>query len=305
MNERRPTGTSSGRSHLDATAMLVMVVLCASWGLQQVTVKVANAGISPLLQAGIRSLGAAVLVWLWSSYRGIRLFERDGTLVPGLISAALFAGEFAFIYWGLTFTSASRSVVFLYTAPFFIALGAHFFLPGERLRLLQWVGLACAFAGVVAAFADGLRMPDPREMIGDGMVLFAAVLWAATTLVIKGSRLVTISPAKTLFYQLAGSAVVLPLASVALGEPGIVNPTPLVLACLAYQTVLVAFASYLAWFWLVTRYPAGRLSSFSFLTPLFGMLAGWLLLAERISGALMLAMLLVGAGIWLVNRPPK
>jgi drug/metabolite transporter (DMT)-like permease len=290
------------KSHLDATAMLLMLALCASWGLQQVAVKVANAGISPLLQAGLRSLGAVLLVYVWSAWRGIRLFGRDGTLVPGLIAAALFAGEFGFIYWGLTFTSASRSVLFLYTAPFLVALGAHFFLPGERLRPLQWAGLACAFAGVTAAFADGLGMPDRREMIGDAMVLLAAVLWAATTLVIKCSRLATTNPAKTLFYQLAGSAVALPLASLALGEHGITQPTPLVLASLAYQVVLVAFASYLAWFWLIVHYPAGRLASFSFLTPLFGMLAGWLLLDERLSGALMLAMLLVGSGIWLVNR---
>ena len=291
------------RTQLDAAAMLVMLVLCASWGLQQVAVKVANAGISPLLQAGLRSLGAAALVWAWSAHRGIRLFGNDGTLVPGLVAAALFAGEFAFIYAGLAFTTASRSVIFLYTAPFFIALGAHFFLPGERLRPLQWAGLLCAFAGIVAAFAEGLSSPSRRELAGDAMVLLAAVLWAATTLVIKGSRLAKVSPAKTLFYQLAGSAVALPLASLALGEPGIVNPTPLVLACLAYQTVLVAFVSYLAWFWLITRYPAGRLASFAFLTPLFGMLAGGLLLSERIGGALVLAMLLVGAGIWLVNRP--
>lgn len=293
------------RGHLDAVAMATMLILCASWGLQQVAIKVANAGISPLFQAGIRSIGATVLVWLWAAHRGVRLFERDGSLVPGLIAAVLFAGEFAFVYWGLTFTSASRSVILLYTAPFFIALGAHFLLPGERLRPLQWAGLAFAFIGVVAAFADGLRAPSPRELIGDAMVLLAALFWAATMLVIKGSRLATISPAKTLFYQLAGSALVLPLLSVALGEPGIVAPTPLVLACLAYQTAVVAFGSYLAWFWLVTRYPAGRLASFSFLTPLFGMLAGGLLLSERITGALATAMLMVAIGIWLVNRPAK
>lgn len=293
------------RGHLDAAAMATMVVLCAAWGLQQVAIKVANSGISPVLQAGLRSLGAAVLVWLWSGRKGISLFERDGTLAPGLLAAALFAGEFAFIYWGLTFTAASRSVIFLYTAPFFIALGAHLFLPGERLRPLQWAGLAWAFAGIVAAFADGLRSPSPRELIGDGLVLIGAVLWAATTLVIKGSRLARISPAKTLFYQLAGSALALPLVSLALGEPGIVNPTPLVLASLAYQTVLVAFLSYLAWFWLVSHYPAGRLASFSFLTPLFGILAGGLLLAEPITGGLLAAMAMVGAGIWLVNRPAK
>lgn len=293
------------KTHLDSTAMALMVVLCAAWGLQQVAVKVAIAGISPVWQASLRSIGAALLVWAWAAAKGIRLFGRDGTLVPGLLAAALFAGEFAFIYWGLTYTSASRGVVFLYTAPFMIALGAHGFLPGEKLRPLQWLGLACAFAGIVAAFAESLGLPTQSQLLGDGMLFLAAVLWAATTLVIKGSRLAKVSPAKTLFYQLAGSALVLPFVSLALGEPGIIALTPLVLASVAYQTVLVAFASYLAWFWLVASYPAGRLAAFSFLTPLFGVLAGALLLGERVSAALVIALLLVVLGIWLVNRPPR
>jgi drug/metabolite transporter (DMT)-like permease len=293
------------RTHLDSTAMALMVVLCAAWGLQQVAIKVANAGISPVWQASLRSIGAALLVWTWSSYKGIRLFGRDGTLGAGLLSAALFAGEFALIYWGLNYTAASRGVVFLYTAPFMIALGAHWYLPGEKLRPLQWLGLACAFAGIVAAFGESLGLPTQSQLLGDGMLFLAAVLWAATTLVIKGSRLAKVSPAKTLFYQLAGSALVLPFVSLALGEPGVIALTPLALASLAYQTVLVAFASYLAWFWLVANYPAGRLAAFSFLTPLFGVLAGALLLGERISAALMIALLLVVLGIWLVNRPPK
>lgn len=293
------------KTHLDSTAMLLMVVLCAAWGLQQVAIKVANAGISPVLQAGLRSIGAAILVWAWAATRGIRLFDRDGTLGPGLLCAALFAGEFAFIYWGLSYTSASRGVVFLYTAPFMVALGAHVFIPGEKLRPLQWLGLACAFAGILSAFGESLGLPTKSQLLGDGMLFLGAVLWAATTLVVKGSRLAKVSPAKTLFYQLAGSALALPFVSLALGEPGIVALTPLVLACLAYQIVLVAFASYLAWFWLVVHYPAGRLSAFSFLTPLFGVLAGALLLSERVSSALAAALVLVVLGIWLVNRPPR
>ncbi|MBZ0142052.1 MAG: DMT family transporter [Rhodocyclaceae bacterium] len=293
------------RTHLDTTAMALMVVLCASWGLQQVAIKVANAGISPVWQASLRSIGAALLVWAWATHKDIRLFGRDGTLPAGLLSAALFAGEFAFIYWGLNYTTASRGVVFLYTAPFMIALGAHWFLPGEKLRALQWLGLACAFAGILAAFGESLGLPEKSQLLGDGMLLLAAVLWAATTLVIKGSRLAKVSPAKTLFYQLAGSAVVLPFVSLALGEPGVIALSPLVLTAVAYQTVLVAFASYLAWFWLVSTYPAGRLAAFSFLTPLFGVMAGALLLGERVSTHLALALALVVLGIWLVNRPPR
>ena len=293
------------KTHLDASAMTIMVVLCVAWGLQQVAIKVAIAGISPVWQAGLRSIGAALLVWIWTSYKGIRLFDNDGTLVPGLLTAALFTGEFTFIYWGLNYTSASRGVVFLYTAPFIVALGAHWFLPGEKLRPMQWLGLACAFAGILVAFGESLGLPTRSQLLGDGMLFLGAVLWAGTTLVIKGSRLARVSPAKTLFYQLAVSALGLPCVSLALGEPGVVALTPLTLAAVAYQTVLVAFASYLAWFWLLTHYPAGRLAAFSFLTPLFGVLAGALLLGEHVGPALIEALGLVVLGIWLANRPPK
>jgi drug/metabolite transporter (DMT)-like permease len=292
------------RLQLDASAMALMVVLCACWGINQVAIKVANSGISPVLQAGLRSAGSALLVWVWSSHRGLRLFPRDGTLGWGVLVGVLFGAEFFFLYWGLAFTTASRAVLFLYTAPFVVALGAHFFVPGERLRLIQLFGLACAFAGVAIAFGDALRLPSHRQMLGDGMALVAALLWGVTTVVIKASPLATGSPSRNLFYQLAVSAVLLIVLSQALGEAGFVAPTPLVIGMLAYQVIIVAFATYLAWFWLISRYPAGRHSAFSFLTPLFGVAAGALLLGESVTPALLLAVILVGAGIYLVNRAP-
>lgn len=290
------------RAELDGAASATLVLLCLLWGLQQVAIKAAMTGFSPVLQGGLRSLGALALLWAWAALRGMRLFERDGTLGLGLLAGLLFAGEFLLVYAGLSYTTVSRSILFLYTAPFLVSVGAHLLLPGERMRGVQAAGLACAFVGVAVAFADGLRLPTNREMIGDLMVLAAAVLWAATTLVIKGSKLVRASSTKVLFYQLAVSGAVMPLASLLMGEAGVTAPGPLALACLAFQIVVVAFASYLAWFWLVARYPAARLSAFTFLTPLFGVLSGALLLGERVSASLAAAMLLVCAGIWLVNR---
>jgi drug/metabolite transporter (DMT)-like permease len=204
----------------------------------------------------------------------------------------------------MTFTTASRGVIFLYTSPFIVALGAHLFVPNERMRVIQAVGLLCAFAGVTVAFADGLRLPTSRELIGDAMILLAAVAWGTTTVLIKASRLAAISPNKVLFYQLGVSAVALPILSAVLGESGVTALTGPVLASLAYQIVIVAFASYLTWFWLIASYPAGKLAAFSFLTPLFGLVAGGALLGERISAAMVAAMLLVCFGIYLVNRRP-
>jgi drug/metabolite transporter (DMT)-like permease len=295
--------TADRRQQLDSAAIALMMLLCACWGFNQVAIKVANGGISPIFQAGLRSAGSALLVWAWSVHRGVRLLTRDGTLGFGLAIGVLFAGEFVFLYWSLVFTSASRAVLFLYMSPFVVALGAHILVPGERLRSIQVVGLLCAFAGTALAFGDALRFPTYRELLGDTMAFIAALLWGATTVVIKASRLARISPHKNLLYQLVVSAILLPILSWIAGEPAIVAATPLILGMLAYQIVVVAFASYLAWFWLISRYPAGRLSSFSFLTPLFGLIAGALILGEPVGWALLLALALVGIGIALVNRP--
>jgi drug/metabolite transporter (DMT)-like permease len=262
---------------------------------------VANAGVSPLTQAAIRSAGAALLLWAWSAGRRIPLFRRDGSLGHGMLIAALFAGEFVCIYWGFVFTTASRGVLFIYFAPFVVAIGAHWLLPDERLSPLKAAGLACAFAGLALAFADGLRLPTRREIWGDALELAGAILWGATTLVIKASRH-PISPHKTLFYQLAGSAALLAALAVLSGEAGLTRATAPVLAAVAYQAVVVAFASYLAWFWLLTCYPASHMAAFTFWTPIFGLLGGWLLLGEPITPALVVAMGLVATGIHLVNR---
>lgn len=291
-------------TRLDATAATLMVLLCTLWALNQVAIKVAIPGIPPVLQAGLRSLGGAALVWLWSSLRGVPLFERKDPLGAGIVVGLLFATEFLFLYWGLAFTTASRSVLLLYTAPFAVALGAHLFVPGERLRAIQVAGLVLAFMGVVLVFGDALRLPTRQELIGDAMVFLAAMLWGATTVVIKATRLAAAHPNKILFYQIALSGLLLTAVAPLFGALRI-DPQPLALASLAFQIVVITFASYLAWFWLVTRYPASRLAAFSFLTPVIGVPAGGLLLDEPMSGALLLALVLVASGIYLVNRAPK
>ncbi len=289
--------------NLDFMAMAVLVMLCASWGLQQVAIKVTNPGVSPLLQAGIRSIGATILAAVWIMIRREPLLEKDGTLWWGLAAGLLFSGEFLLIYWGLEFTNASRAVIFLYLSPFVVALGAQLFIPGERLRVIQVVGLCAAFCGIVIVFGESLRHPSNRMLIGDAMLAGAAVLWGATTVLIKASPLVRIKPSKTLIYQLAVSAFVLPIGSFIKGEPGIVYITPLIVGSLVYQTVWVAFITYFLWFWLIGNYPPSRLAAFTFLTPLFGVIAGGLLLSEAITSQLILALVLVGGGIYLVNRP--
>ena len=208
---------------IDLTAMATLGVLCASWGLSQVAIKVAIPGVPPLLQSGIRSVGATVLIWSLMAIRREPVLEKDGTLWWGLAAGILFALEFILIYWGLEFTNASRSVIFIYMSPFVVALGAELFIPGEHLRKIQVLGLCCAFVGIVVVFSESLSFPNYRMLIGDAMMTVAAVLWGATTVLIKASPLVRVKPNKVLLYQLAVSAMVLPLASLARGEPGIAS----------------------------------------------------------------------------------
>jgi drug/metabolite transporter (DMT)-like permease len=289
------------RLPLDTRAYATLLACTILWGLQQVAVKMALPSIPPLTQAAIRSLIATVLLLGWAHWRGIRLFGCDGTLVAGLAAGALFAGEFFFIYSGLAHSSASRMVVFIYLAPVLTALGLALFVPGERLSPIQWAGVLLAFAGLVTAFAEGFSAAGRATLLGDTFGIIAAVLWAATTVTIRATSLARASAEKTLLYQLAVSAVLLPPAAWLLGERGVVRVDAVAVGSLLFQGVVIAFASYLAWFWLLTRYYAARLAVFSFLAPLFGVLFGVLLLDERMSSAFALAALLVGAGIGLVN----
>jgi drug/metabolite transporter (DMT)-like permease len=286
------------RKPLDAGAYSLMVLLTALWGFQQVTIKVIAGDVSLIAQAAIRSIVATLLVLLWARLRGIPLFGRDGTLKAGLLAGLLFAVEFVFIYGGLAYTNASRMVVFIYLTPVLTALGLHFLIPGERLHPGQWLGVLVAFGGVALAFFNA----GQGTWIGDACGIAAAFFWAATTLLIRATRLAQASATKTLFYQLAVSAALLPVFSWALGEKGVVAITPLALASLAYQGVIVAFASYLAWFWLLGRYLAARLSVFSFLAPMFGVLFGVALLGEPLGPQFAAAAVLVALGIVLVNR---
>ena len=280
-----------------------MLILSACWGLQQVAIKVAAVGISPLLQGGIRSIVATLLLLAWIAVRRIRVFAHDGTLGAGLVAGALFATEFMFIYAGLGLTTASRMVVFVYLAPVVTALGVHWLVPGEHLKPAQWIGVGIAFAGIVVAFGDGFWSgASSGTLLGDAFGVLAAILWAVTTLLIRATRLGNASAEKTLLYQLGMSAIALPVASLAFGERGIAQVTPLIVASMVYQSLVVAFASYLAWFWLLTRYLAGRLSVFAFMTPLFGVLFGVVLLGEHVSALFVVAAAMVGAGIALVNR---
>jgi drug/metabolite transporter (DMT)-like permease len=293
------------KNHLDSLAVSLLLACCLFWGFQQLLIKTIVGEVPPLWQASLRFLGATALLWIWCTVRGVKLFERDGTLAAGLLAGSLFAAEFACIYLGLRDTTASRLTVFLYTSPFIVALLLPRFVPSEKLRAVQWAGLTLAFGGVTLAFSEGFSGPgSATQLRGDALALAAGTLWGLTTLVIRSSKMATASAEKTLFYQVAVTAAIAPLLSLMLGETWSFSYSTWAWTSLALQTAIGAFASYLAWMWMLRHYPATRLSSFTFLTPLFALVLGVVWLGEPLTAQLVLALAGVAVGIVLVNRKP-
>ena len=284
-----------------ATAMVVFLCLC--WGFNQVAVKLALPDIPPLTQAWTRSAIAALIIWIYARSRGISLDMRDHTLRAGIVAGLLFGLEFVLIYRGLLYTTASRASLFIYTAPFAVVLGSHFRIPSDRFRLAQWAGLLMSFAGVALAFGVPTPAVTPHQLLGDLMLLGAGISWGLTTLVVKSTSLAHAAPEKTLQYQLVVSAVMLSGAAWMFGETMTHMPGPVALGAFAYQTFWVVSITFLIWFTMMARYSASRLSSFTFLTPLFGVLAGYLVLGDPITLAFASAVALVIGGLILVNRP--
>ena len=288
---------------LDALAIAVTIGLCISWGFNNVAIKVAIHDIPPLIQSSTRSLLAAILVGAWCRFRGIALFERDGTLVAGIFAGVLFAFEFLLIYRGLVWTTVTRGTLFLYLAPFFVVVGSRWLIPGDRFDLWQWIGLLLSFAGIVIAFGVPGPISNPHQMLGDLMLVGAALAWAATTLLVKASALARVSPEKNLLYQLVVSVPLLGFGALLFGEHMDAMPSALALAAFTYGTVWVVSVTFVAWFALIVRYSAARLSVFTFLAPLCGVTAGHFVLNEPLTAPFVLAAILVAAGLILVNRP--
>lgn len=292
---------AAGRA-LSPGAAALMLMLCVSWGFNQIAVKLVLPDVPPMLQALSRSTGALPVLLLIGWFRGVKFFERDGTLTAGVCNGLIFGIEFVLIYQGLLYTTASRAAVFLYTAPFFVALGSYVFL-GERLRSSQWIGLALSFAGVALAIGVPQADVDSTVLFGDLLIVAGGSLWAATTLIVKATPLIRAPAEKGLGYQVAMSIPIFLLAAWFRGETVTHVPSTLSLSLLAYQAFWVVGLTFTLWFALVKAYSASKLSAFTFITPLFGVVASYFIMHDKLTLAFGAAALLVIAGLYLVNKP--
>jgi drug/metabolite transporter (DMT)-like permease len=290
------------RADLSPYAVIVIVVLTMLWGFNYTAIKVSNHGISPIFASTVRSLIASICGIIYCVRAGQKLLHRDVMLFHGFVVGILFGLEFACIYFGLLFTDAARSVVFVYLSPFIVAIGAHFFLTGDRLTFLKIMGLVLAFAGVTVVFQGKPKSGGAAMLLGDTLQIMAAFLWAATTLYIKKFMAARIHPINTFLYQLVFSIPILLAVSFILEPQWVSGITLEVGASLFYQSVIVAFASYLVWFKLIHQFPVSLVSSFTFFTPVFGVLFGILFMGEELTSSLVIGLPLVCIGIFFVNR---
>ena len=297
---------SHPQENLGPGAVLTMLALALLWGTNMAMVKLAAGELPPIFQAGLRSAVAAACLWGWMRHRKIQVFPGRVVTGHGLVLGLMFGLEFGLLYPGMILTSVARSYLLLYTAPFFVAVGAHFWLPGDHLTRLKTGGLLLAFAGLVVLFAHGLGGFSARALLGDTLSLVAGALWGATTLYLKRFMAQRALAVQTLFYQLLFSAPPLLVASFILEDLSTASLTSFGAFSLFYQSVIVAFVSYLAWFVLILRHPASLVQAFTFFTPLAGVIiSGVLILHEPVSSRLLVAMVLISLGLVLVNRPPR
>ncbi len=292
------------KDHIDAFGAASLIGFSALLGLNQVMIKVVNSGLQPVFQAGLRSLVALPVLLLFAIWMRRKISVSDGSLLPGLISGLFFTGEFVMLFVALDYTSVARASIFFYTMPFWVAVGAHFLIPGERLTSKRTTGLLLAIVGVILALSQNETPATAYAFIGDALCLIGAMMWAAIALTARLSKLNRSAPEMQLIYQLAVSGPVMILLAFSFG-PFIRDIEPHHWIIFSFQAVFVVAAGFTFWFWLLSKYPASDMASFGFLAPVFGVGFGWLVLSEEIGLRLVAALLLVGVGIVLVNRKPK
>ena len=272
------------------------------WGFNAVAIKVSNAGIAPVFSAGIRSVMAVIALAIWMRVKKVPLFPSN--LSDGMVIGLLFGGEFACLYASLLYTTASSAWILLYATPFFHAVGAHFFLRGDRLTVYKTTGLILAFIGIIVLLSKHLGVPSWAALVGDFLAFAAAALWALTTIYIKRRLVGSVSFYNTLFYQTLFSIPILFLISFLMKETPIDYLDGVIVLSVVFQGIVVAFISYLLWFYLVHEYPVSRLSAFTFLTPVFATISSVVFLHEPLTWKLSVSLILVSLGIYVVNMKP-
>lgn len=291
------------KDHIDTFGVILLIILSALMGVNQVFVKIINVGLHPVFQAGLRSACSFIPVLCYALIMKKQLTIRDGSFWPGMLAGVFFGTEFLLLFQGLDYTTVSRASIFFYTMPFWTAIGAHFLIPGERLTVIRVTGLLLAICGVVLALFNKQSSAGAQAIVGDLFCLLAATLWSGIVIVTRTTRMSKSCPEMQLLYQLAVSSIILLIVAPTFGDMvRDLNFTIIIL--FSIQVLVIGCFGFLAWFWVLSIYPASNMASFSFLSPVFGVIFGWLILDETIDKTIIIALVLVSLGVILINRKP-
>jgi drug/metabolite transporter (DMT)-like permease len=291
------------KDHIDALAAVTLIVMNVLLGLNQSVVKLVNDGFAPVFQSGLRSACAILPVLGYALVMRKRLSVTDGSFGLGMLNGLLFSAEFCLLFLALDYTSVARVSLFFYVMPVWVTIGAHFLVPGEPMTLPKAAGLGLALSGVALGLGIGSDSVGEQAWIGDLLALGGAFFWASIALLTRTTRLQRCSPEMNLLYQLAVSAVIL-LAVAPLFGDTVREPTPAILGMFAFQVIVIVAVGFVVWFWILSIYPVSHMASFSLLAPVFGVFFGWLIFDDQITPLFLVALLLVGSGIVLINRSP-
>ncbi|MDO8983240.1 DMT family transporter [Cypionkella sp.] len=288
------------KERLDRVGLAALIAVTFLLAVNQIVVKEVNRGLQPVFFAGLRSALAIVFVYAWLKYRGLWDRIKIADLGPGLAIGAVFAAEFLCLFIALDLTAVSRASVIFYSMPLWLAVAAHFWLPNERITPKRGFGLGLAFIGTAWAILS--KSPSGHASIaGDMFALVGAWGWAGTAFLARKTRLREAGPEAQLFWMVLISAPIL-LAAAPFFGPLIRNIEPIHWFWLVFQAGVIVAGVFITWLWLLSVYPTSTVASFSFLTPLFAIILGYLIFDEALSFGLIMAAGFVAAGIALINR---
>ena len=291
------------KTKIDAFGAIALIAFSLLLGINHVVIKIVNLGLNPIFFAGIRSFIAFFFIIFWMRLANKPIVFNKENFKISLIAGVIFAFEFLFLFLALDFTSVSRNSIIYYSMPLWLTILLFFTKSNERNSFLKSLGLILAFTGVVISVTNFeiKLILNSTNFIGDILAFLAALFWAILIIIAKNSNFSKVLPEMQLLWMVMVSAPILTIFSIFIEEP-IRDFEIIHIWGVLFQSIIVVAGGFLFWLWLLARYPASGVASFSFLTPIFTIFFGWLILGEVITTNFLIAAFLVISGLILINK---
>ncbi len=291
------------KNKIDTFGAIALVSFSLLLGINHVVIKIVNDGLNPIFFAGIRSFIAFLFIIIWMKITKKTIVFNTKNKIICLVAGLVFALEFLFLFLALDFTSVSRNSIIYYSMPLWLTILLFFTKNKENLSFIKLFGLILAFSGVVISVYNndtGLII-NSSSLFGDFLAFLAALFWALLIIIAKNSNFNKETPEMQLLWMVMVSGPILICFSFFIENP-IRDFQIIHFWGLLFQSIVVVAGGFLFWLWLLSKYPASGVASFSFLTPIFTIFFGWLILSEVMTPDFLFAAFLVIIGLILINK---